>query len=142
MAISFNNQHPLFNNIPQSKGLISWLQKAAEEEGFSIGQLNYTFCSDATLLAINQKFLQHDTYTDIITFDYNQDHLIIGEIYMSLDRIEENARINLVPFHVEFSRILVHGLLHLMGYHDKKPNEKVLMTQKEDYYLSLQPQIN
>jgi len=111
-----------------------------EEENYVLGKLSYTFLNDNDLHKINVEFLDHDTLTDIITFDYNRGNIIIGEIYMSVDRIEENAVKNEVSFEKEFNRILIHGLLHLMGYKDKEPEDKFLMTQKEDYYLSLQPQ--
>lgn len=139
MAIIFQNKYPS-KNIPIQKLTSSWLLKAIEEESFILGKLSYTFLSDEELLKINVEFLDHDTYTDIITFDYNRGNMIIGEIYMSLDRINENSKKNEVTFEKEFDRILIHGLLHLLGYKDKEPDDKILMTQKEDYYLSLQPQ--
>ncbi len=88
---------------------------------------------------MNVEFLDHDTLTDVITFDYNQGNIIIGEIYMSIDRIRENARDKNIDFLDEFHRIIIHGLLHLMGYKDKTTTDKLEMTSKEDYYLSLRP---
>ena len=88
---------------------------------------------------MNVQFLNHDTYTDIITFDYNQDNIIIGEIYISLDRVMENAKTSQVPYNQEVKRIIIHGILHLMAYKDKNPEDKKEMTSKEDYYLSLHP---
>ncbi len=139
MAILFQNKYPS-KNIPIHKLTSSWLLKAIEEENYVFGKLSYTFLKDAELHKINMEFLDHDTYTDIITFDYNRGNMIIGEIYMSLDMIQENSIKNKVSFEDEFNRILIHGLLHLLGYKDKDPDDKILMTQKEDYYLSLQPQ--
>ena len=139
MAIIFQNKYPS-KNIPIHKLTSSWLLQAVEEEDYVLGKLSYAFLTDKELHKINVEFLNHDTFTDIITFDYNRGNIIIGEIYMSLDRIEENAIKNKVTFDLEFNRILIHGLLHLMGYKDKNSNDKILMTQKEDYYLSLQPQ--
>lgn len=139
MSISFLNNYPN-KTIPLQKFIQLWLIQAIEEEQFLLGKLSYTFLSDQDLLNINLEFLDHDTYTDIITFDYNRGNIIIGEIYISLDRIEENAKKNQVDFKNEFYRILIHGLLHLLGYQDKDPVDKILMTQKEDYYLSLLPQ--
>ena len=139
MALFFQNKYPS-KNIPIHKFTSSWLLKAIEEENYVLGKLSYTFLTDEDLHKINVEFLDHDTFTDIITFDYNRGNMIIGEIYMSLDRIEENAMKNEVTFDQEFDRILIHGLLHLLGYKDKDPADKILMTQKEDYYLSLQPQ--
>lgn len=139
MALFFQNKYPS-KNIPIHKLTSSWLESAIEEENYVLGKLSYTFLTDHDLHKINVEFLDHDTYTDIITFDYNRDNIIMGEIYVSLDRIEENSMKNEVSFEKEFDRILIHGLLHLMGYKDKDPSDKLLMTQKEDYYLSLQPQ--
>ena len=116
-----------------------WLQEVAIYESFQIAKLHYTFLNDEDLLVINQQFLYHDTYTDVITFDYNQNEFVIGEIYISLDRIQDNALNIGTSFYNEFYRILVHGLLHLLGYKDKNPKDKKLMTSKEDYYLSLLP---
>lgn len=139
MAIIFDNQHPSIS-IPNSNKLTNWLNLVAKSESYIMGRLSYTFFTDAALLKVNQDFLQHDTYTDIITFDYNKDNMVIGEIYISLDRVKENANINNQLFLHEFCRILVHGLLHLLGYKDKTPEEKLEMTSKEDLYLSLLPQ--
>lgn len=116
-----------------------WLQKTIREEDFLLGKLHYTFLNDEDLHQINLDFLDHDTYTDIITFDYNQGKYIIGEIFISIDRVVENSKINKVVFQKELHRILVHGLLHLLGYKDKSLKEKSIMTSKEDYYLSLLP---
>lgn len=139
MAIIFQNKYPS-KNIPIHRLTSSWLLKAIEEEDYVLGKLSYTFLNDDELHKINMEFLDHDTYTDIITFDYNRGNMIIGEIYMSIDRIEENSIKNKITFEQEFDRILIHGLLHLLAYKDKNPSDKILMTQKEDYYLSLHPQ--
>jgi len=138
LAIGFNNLHKSlkFNN---SRKISKWLIETLENESFTLGRLNYTFLTDAELHKINMQFLNHDTFTDIITFDYNQEQIIIGEIYISLDRVLENAQKNDLNFDDELNRILVHGLLHLMAYNDKSPDEKNEMTAKEDYYLSLLP---
>lgn len=139
MNISFENKHPSLDvNIDNTTSL--WLLNTIHEEDFILGKLQYTFLNDEDLLSINIDFLNHDTYTDIITFDYNQDVYIIGEIYISLDRVADNAANNQIPFLDELHRILVHGLLHLLGYKDKSLKEKSIMTAKEDYYLSLLPQ--
>lgn len=139
MNISFENKHPSLDvNIDNITSL--WLLNTIHEEDFILGKLQYTFLNDEDLHIINIDFLNHDTYTDIITFDYNQDVYIIGEIYISLDRVADNAANNQIPFLDELHRILVHGLLHLLGYKDKSLKEKSIMTAKEDYYLSLLPQ--
>jgi rRNA maturation RNase YbeY len=123
-----------------SKETSVWLQNAIHNEVFELGKLQYTFLTDDDLLQINKKYLNHDTFTDIITFDYNKGKYIFSELYISLDRVQENANNNHVDFNKELHRVLIHGLLHLMGYNDKSPNEKSIMTAKEDYYLSLLPQ--
>ena len=138
LSISFNNSHPTLT-IPEKQKLSKWLNMAAQNEEYLIGRLSYTFLTDEELHKINMQFLNHDTYTDIITFDYNRDKLIIGEIYISLDRVEENAKTSQLPYNQEVKRIIIHGILHLMAYKDKNPEDKKEMTTKEDYYLSLQP---
>lgn len=108
-----------------------------ENEGFICQEINIILCTDEYLLALNEKFLKHDYYTDIITFDNSQGNLITGELYISIERVKENAvRFN-VKAVMELYRVIIHGVLHLVGYKDKYPPEKKLMTEKEDYYLSI-----
>ncbi len=110
-----------------------WLIKIADNEGFSISALNYIFSNDDYLLKINQDFLQHDTYTDIITFDNSSlKGKIDGEIYISVDRIKENAQIQQIGFDLELHRVMAHGLLHLCGYKDKSEADIKKMREKED----------
>ena len=100
--------------------------------------LNYIFCSDAFLLSLNVEYLNHNTLTDVITFDNSDDSKgIQGEIYISIDRIRENAKKYRVPFERELHRVMIHGLLHLLGYADKTPLQKKMMRKKESTYLSL-----
>jgi len=140
LKISFENKHPHLDvSIDNSTSF--WLQNTIHKEDFILGKLHYTFLTDDDLYKINIDFLNHDTYTDIITFDYNQGKYIVGEIFISLDRVKENADKNHVSLIHELHRIMVHGLLHLLGYNDKSLKEKSIMTSKEDYYLSLLPQI-
>lgn len=114
----------------------AWLKDVAKVEGFKIGELNYIFCSDAYLLDINQKYLGHDTLTDIVTFDNSEDPSILeGDIFISVERVRENA----LKFDTESSelkRVMVHGLLHLIGYKDKGKGHKELMSKKENEYLT------
>lgn len=112
-----------------------WLSAVAANESKTIGELNYIFCSDEYLLEINKTYLNHNTFTDVITFDYCADDKVIGEIYISIDRIKDNAARFNSTVADETHRVLVHGLLHLLGYKDKKPADKNKMTAKEDYYL-------
>lgn len=106
------------------------------EEGFSLGELTVVFCSDAYLLEMNQNYLEHDYYTDIITFDYCEDKTISGDLFISSDRILENAKINNVDFLNELYRVVFHGTLHLCGYKDKSKGDQKLMRSMEDKYLS------
>jgi rRNA maturation RNase YbeY len=106
-----------------------------KEETTGFHSLNYIFCNDEYLLNINRDFLQHDDYTDIITFNLDHDGGIIGEIYISIERVKENALIFKVPFLKELYRVMFHGALHLAGYKDKSKAEQVEMREKEDYYL-------
>jgi len=99
--------------------------------------LNYIFCSDTYLHKINLEYLKHDTLTDIITFDYSEKKQISGDIFISIDRIKENAPKFNQSTDIELNRVLIHGVLHLLGYKDKTPKEKETMRAKEDFYLTL-----
>jgi len=113
----------------------AWLKEAAKAEGFRIGELNYIFCSDVYLLDINQKYLGHDTLTDIVTFDNSEDpKMIEGDIFISIERVQENA-LKFDTAESELKRVMVHGLLHLAGYKDKDKAQKELMRNKENEYL-------
>jgi probable rRNA maturation factor len=114
----------------------NWLETSAHAEGYYLKSLNIIFCNDEYLLAINQQFLQHDFYTDIITFDYNSENRIIGELYISTDRIQDNANKNNIRFENELYRIIIHGVLHLCGYKDKLKSDIKTMRQKEEIYLN------
>ncbi len=121
--------------------LRQWLICAAKSEGYNIGELSFNFCNDEFLHNINLEFLDHDTYTDIITFDYSLEKIIAGEIYISLDRVFENSKLFQQTVEFEIYRIIIHGLLHLLGYDDRNAEDKIQMTAKEDYYLSLLPDL-
>ena len=114
-----------------------WLRLAAESEIRRLGDINIIFCSDNYLLDINQKFLGHDYFTDIITFDYCEDDRLNGDLFISVDSVRENAVEFGQEFDVELSRVMVHGILHLVGYDDHTKADQKVMRQKEDYYLSL-----
>ncbi len=113
----------------------SWIQETIDFEGFEAGEINYIFCDDNYLHKINVEFLNHDTFTDIISFDYTLGKLINGDIYISVDRVEENAQKFNVTFDNELHRVLIHGVLHYMGFKDKDEVEKKLMRDKEDNCL-------
>ena len=118
--------------------LRDWFIKTAKAERNCIKELNYVFCSDAYLLEMNQLYLKHDTYTDIITFDNSEtDMKVLGDIFISIDRIKENAKNFGVTESEELHRVMIHGLLHLLGYSDKSKTEKTTMTEKENHYLAL-----
>ena len=114
-----------------------WITDTIIAEGYKLKELTYIFCSDAYLLQINQQYLDHDTYTDIITFDNSEeDGKITGDIFISIERIRENAKKFSVSETDELHRVIIHGSLHLLGYKDKTAASKEKMTQKEDEYLS------
>ena len=113
-----------------------WITTSITSENKKAGDINFIFCSDDYLLKINRQYLSHDYFTDIITFDYVEKDIITGDVFISIDRVKENSGIYNVSFQTELHRVIIHGILHLLGYHDKKPDDKILMTQKEDYYLS------
>ena len=115
-----------------------WINETVLAEGFKLKELNYIFCSDDYLLQINQQYLDHDTYTDIITFDNSEkDKVIVGDIFISIERIRENALKFSITETNELHRVIIHGALHLLGYKDKSTADKQKMTFKEDFYLNL-----
>lgn len=118
--------------------IIGWLSSISQSENHQIDEINYIFCSDEYLLQINQQYLNHDYYTDIITFDNSDSqNTLYADIFISIDRVRDNADQLDIPFKKELHRVLVHGLLHLLGYTDKTNDDKILMRQKEDTCLSL-----
>lgn len=112
-----------------------WIKSTAAQYGYSIGELNYIFCDDEKILSVNREFLQHDYYTDVITFDYTTHTRVNGDIYISLDTVATNAEQVGVSFLHELHRIIIHGLLHLTGQADKTPETKAQMTAKEEAAL-------
>jgi len=117
--------------------LSAWLQFVIEHEKFNLGEITYIFCDDKYLLEKNIKYLKHNTLTDIISFDYTVGDTLSGDIFISIERVEENAKDFNIPFIDELHRVMVHGVLHYCGYKDKLIIEKDEMRSKEDYYLSL-----
>jgi probable rRNA maturation factor len=112
-----------------------WLSGVCVDEGRVMKEINVIFCSDDYLLQLNRDYLAHDYYTDIITFDYCEGDSVVGDLFISKDRVVDNAVELVVPFLEELHRVMVHGILHLCGYGDKDSVEKTLMRQKEDFYL-------
>ena len=114
-----------------------WLKMVAESEVKKLGPISIIFCSDNYILDINMKYLQHDYFTDIITFDYCEGDTVSGDLFISIDSVRENALHYETRFEDELDRVMVHGLLHLIGYDDHTPEDTALMRQKEDYYISV-----
>ena len=115
-----------------------WLKSVIESEGFELLEINYIFCNDKYLHKINVEYLEHDTLTDIITFDNSEeDQLIEGDIFVSVERIIDNCKDFNTTFEQEFRRVIVHGLLHLCGYFDKTDEDEKQMRDKENYYIRL-----
>jgi len=108
-----------------------------ERRIFLKGEVSVIFCSDEYLLELNTEFLNHDTLTDVITFNYSDDNDLLGDIYISIDRVSENADKFEQAFDVELNRVIIHGFLHLCGYNDKTKSERELMTAKEDLYIGV-----
>ena len=124
-------KHKLLNN--------KWLKFVAESEVRKLGEIGIIFCSDNYILDVNMKYLQHDYYTDIITFDYCEGNTLSGDLFISVDSVRDNADFYGTEFEDELNRVIVHGLLHLIGYDDHSESEQKMMRSKEDYYLSLRP---
>ena len=131
--IKFEFQGKLANN--------RWLRFVAEAEAKRIGEVNIIFCSDPYILDVNINYLGHDYYTDIITFDYVEGDVLSGDLFISIDSVRENASFYGAEFPTELRRVMVHGLLHLIGYDDHTPAEQKEMRSKEDYYLSLRESV-
>ena len=137
MEVRFFTEETTFK-LAHPRKTITWIKEAIKKEKGQLNELNYIFCSDQYLLSINQQYLNHNTLTDIITFDHSEKGApISGEIYISVERVEENAKHFEVPFDEELHRVIIHGVLHLLGYKDKKSSDKALMRKKEEAYLSL-----
>lgn len=112
-----------------------WLEKVVAEEAKSTDEITVIFCSDEHLLDMNRQYLDHDYYTDIITFDYTDEAIVSGDLFISIDRVYDNAKSMCVDRSNELKRVCVHGVLHLCGYGDKSESEAQVMRDKEDYYL-------
>ena len=137
MAIHFFSEEIRFT-LKEKLNRKRWLKKIATNAGFKIKELNYVFCSDEYLYQMNRDYLKHDTYTDIITFDNSEKKDDIeGDIFVSIDRVHENAKTHAQEVETEMNRVLAHGLLHLMGYKDKTREEAALMRLKEEESIKL-----
>jgi rRNA maturation RNase YbeY len=136
MSISFFAEDVSIPKLEKRK-LKVWLKNIIESEGKKLGGISYIFCSDNFLLEVNRKYLNHDYFTDIITFDYVNKDIISGDIFISIDRVKDNAISFNNSFHTEINRMLVHGVLHLLGYKDKTKRDKQVMTFKEDFFINI-----
>ncbi len=126
--------------IRQKNALRNWIAEAIGSEGKSPGAISVILCSDEYLHRLNLNYLQHDSFTDIITFDYSEANQVSGDLFISIDRIRENASNSAVKISDELHRVIIHGILHLCGYGDKTAELKKVMTAKENYYLSSRPE--
>ncbi len=131
--IKFTYKNKLANN--------RWLKMVAGSEIRKIGDINVIFCSDNYILDVNMKYLQHDYFTDIITFDYCEGNVLSGDLFISVDSVRENSIEFGTDFEEELHRVIVHGVLHLIGYDDHTEEDKKVMRQKENYYLQMRSQI-
>lgn len=134
MTISFH-QIDVKYRLKNKRILREWIHDAIRREKLVPGAITIVFCSDNHLLEVNQRFLQHDYYTDIITFDYSQENSISGDLFISIDRVKENAQENGDSQENEIQRVIIHGVMHLCGYKDKKKSDQILMRKMEDFYL-------
>ena len=128
--ITFNSETSF--TLKNQKKLVKWIGDVISSEGFQVGEINYIFCDDSYLNKINQEFLNHDTFTDIISFDYTLGKEVGGDIFISIERVLENAEKFNEVFENELHRVMIHGVLHFMGYKDKTKKDKTLMRTKED----------
>ncbi len=133
--ITFNYETDF--HLSDEKLLENWINNIVVDKGFELGEINYIFCDDVYLHKLNVEFLQHDTLTDVISFDNSLGKLINGDIYISIERVEDNAKDFEVSFDDELHRVMIHGVLHYMGFKDKSGEDKAIMRGEEDKALSL-----
>jgi rRNA maturation RNase YbeY len=123
--------------LDNQEKITTWIKNTIKEEDYQIEEISYIFCNDSYLLEKNIAYLNHDTLTDIISFDYSVGKIISGDIFISIERVKENAQEFNVSFLNELHRVIIHGILHYCGYKDKTSDQKEVMRSKENYYLSL-----
>ncbi|WP_299761825.1 rRNA maturation RNase YbeY [uncultured Dokdonia sp.] len=138
--IEFNNTNDF--ELENAESVSAWLHQVIVEEKKELGELNYIFCDDDYLHKMNVEFLDHDTLTDVISFDYTEGIVISGDVYISTERVADNAKDFKVSFSDELHRVMVHGVLHYCGYKDKTDKDQDVMTEKENYYLDKRDVIN
>jgi rRNA maturation RNase YbeY len=135
LSVSFHRENVSLN--ADEKLIIKWLTNSVNSLGYSIGELSFVFCSDDYLRKLNIKHLNQDYFTDVITFDYSKEMSLIGDVFISTERVKENAKLFNVSFNEELFRVIIHGVLHLCGFKDKTKEEKAEMRSKENNFLSL-----
>ncbi len=141
MLITYDTCETSIPAIDQ-KRLSEWINRVVVYNGFEIGEINYYFCSDNYLLEMNREHLNHDYFTDIITFDYTVSDIISGDLFISVDTVLDNAKEYKCDYFQELYRVMIHGVLHLMGIDDKTDEDQEIMTQKEDESLALLSEID
>ena len=141
MSIHFSTVNSSFV-LDEEKKITDWIKFIIKKNNCRVGEIGYLFCDDEYLLEVNRKYLNHDTYTDIITFDYVSGNLVSGDIMISVDRIRDNAKLFSVPFEQELLRVIIHGIHHLLGQGDKTEEEAAAMRKKENDSLALWETMN
>lgn len=136
MPITYNTENVSFPEIDRA-AVSRWIEQVAAKYGKKCGEIGYVFCDDARILEVNRAFLQHDYYTDIITFDYCFGSTISGDIFISVDTVRSNAELLSVPYDTELHRVIIHGILHLCGIDDKAPGEREIMERCENEALTM-----
>lgn len=136
MAIYFSTENIDFH-LPHPEKVKNWIVRVVKSQGKRVGEINYLFCDDAYLINVNRTYLNHDTYTDIITFDYVAGNIISGDIMISVDRVVENAQLFNTSFEHELHRVIIHGVLHLLGQGDKSEAESKEMRKREEESLAI-----
>lgn len=139
MAVSYYAEEVKFPAL-RKRVTTAWIRSVAAVYGKKVGDVSYIFCSDEKILEVNKEYLQHDYYTDIISFDYTEGKVISGDLFISLDTVKSNAEQFGVDYNEELHRIIIHGILHLCGINDKAEGEREIMTQKENEALALMAQ--
>lgn len=134
MSVFFHKEE--LNLKIEEKKVSDWISSSIETLGFNLGNISLIFCNDEYLKKINIQYLNHDYFTDIITFDYSKKSSVSGDLFISIDRVKENAKDNNVDFMNELYRVIIHGVLHLCGYNDKTEGEKKMIRKKENEFIS------
>ena len=136
--ITYNAENVKFPKIKRRE-TTAWIKKVAASYGRKVGEIGYLFCDDEKILEVNREYLQHDYYTDIITFDYDEDDIISGDLIISLDTVKSNAELFHKNYDEELHRVIIHGILHLCGINDKGPGEREIMEAAENRALAMHP---